>query len=123
MTAAIRAQFDRCRAWLEPAITIDNETTPDALLADLIAGRAQLWPGAASCIVTQCVLAPHGPSIHGWLGGGDLADLVSLTPGIEAFGRAMGCEWATIEGRRGWARVYGPFGYVLDGEGVLRKRL
>ena len=121
--AAIRAEFDRCRPWLEAAIEIDRETTAEALLEELLAGRAQLGPSEGACVVTQCILGPEGGSIHAWLGGGILSEMLALRPGIEAWGRAMGATWATIEGRKGWARLYVPHGYVLDGDGVLRKRL
>lgn len=122
MTAAIRAEFERCRAWLEPALIIGAENTPDELLDELLAGRAQLWPGDEGCVVTQCVLALDGPTIHAWVGGGKLQGMIALRPGIEAFGRAMGCVWATIDGRKGWDRLYGQFGYERAGE-VLRKAL
>lgn len=123
MTAAILEQFERCRSWLVSALVIDRENTPDELLDDLLAGRAQLWPSEHGVVVTQCTITPEGTAIHAWLGAGDLGELIALRPGIEAYGRAMGCIWATIEGRRGWTRLYGPFGYVRDGSGVLRKRL
>lgn len=123
MTAAIRAEFERCRTWIEAAMAIDRETTAQALLDELLAGRAQLWPSEGACVVTQCVLGPGGGSIHAWLGGGILSEMLALRPGIEAWGRVMGATWATIDGRKGWARLYGPHGYRLDEDGVLRKRL
>jgi hypothetical protein len=37
--------------------------------------------------------------------------------GVASWGRAMGAQWATINGRAGWARVLEPFGFVpRDGE-------
>lgn len=122
MTAAIRGEFERCRAWLEAALAIDAESTADELLAELLAGRAQLWPGDDGCVVTQCLLSSEGPSIHAWCGGGKLDAMVALRPGIEAWGRSMGAIFATIDSRPAWDRLYGPFGYVREG-GVLRKRL
>lgn len=123
MTAAIRSEFDRCRPWIETAISIDRETSAEALLEELLSGRAQLWPSEHACVVTQCILSPEGGSIHAWLGGGILSEMLALRPGIEAWGRVMGATWATIEGRKGWERLYGPFGYALGDDGVLRKRL
>lgn len=122
MTAALRAEFERCREWIESAIAIDRETTPGDVLADILAGRAQLWPIEGACVVTQCMLSPEGPLIHAWLGGGNLGEMIQLRAGIEAYGRAMGCQFATIQGRRGWARLYRAHGYELE-DGVLRKRL
>ena len=122
MTAALRSEFERCRAWIDAALSIDGEATPDEVLSEILAGRAQLWPGEDACVVTQCVLGPAGASIHAWAGGGTLAGMVALRPGIEAWGRSMGATWATIDGRPAWDRLYGPFGYERA-EGVLRKRL
>lgn len=123
MTAAILAEFERCRPWLVEALRIDQENTPDELLTELLTGRAMLWPAERGCIVTRCALTERGPEIHAWLGAGELRELVALRPGIEAFGRIMGCAWATINGRKGWRRLYEPFGYVAEPDGVLRKAL
>ena len=122
MSAAIRAQFARCRGWLDPALAVDGEATPEQLLEQLLAGRAMLWPGEESCVVTQCVLSPQGPSIHVWCGGGKLSEMAAMRPGIEAWGRSMGCIWITGESRKAWDRLLAPFGYVRDGD-LLRKAL
>lgn len=122
MTAALKAQFDRCWPLLEPALALDREDTRDGLLAQILAGQAQLWPGEDCAIVTQCVLNDGVGSIHAWLGGGRLCGMLALRPGIEAWGRAMGCAFATIDGRKGWERLYRPFGYEPH-EGLLRKAL
>jgi hypothetical protein len=51
-----------------------------------------------------------------------LSELVSMAPGMEAWGRQQGCDFATINGRKGWARVFGKHGWSwADGE--LRKAL
>jgi len=92
------------------------------LIADLISGAAQLWPGERSALVTQVFEAPDGPSLHVWLAGGDLGDILALKPGIEAWGRARGCLSVTIEGRRGWERLLKPDGFERVGR-ELRKRL
>lgn len=122
MTAALKAQFERHRPAIEAALAVDAEADPDTLLADILAGRAQLWPGEGAFIVTQCVLTPAGGLIHAWIGGGILAEMMAMRPGIEAWGRAMGCAEATIESRPGWDRLYGRFGYERVGD-LLRKRL
>jgi len=123
MTAAIRAEFERCRGWLEAALAHGGESSADELLGELLANRAQLWPGEACVVVTTLVLGERGGEAHAWLGGGDLGEMVGLRPGIEAWARSQGAVWTTINGRRGWARLYRPFGYRLDEGGMLRKRL
>ena len=122
MTEALDAQFRRVWPLIAPALHMEAEDTEQGLLAEILAGRAQLWPGEACAIVTQCIRSAEGGTIHAWLGGGNLREMLALRPGIEAWGRAMGCSWATIDGRKGWERLYRRFGYEPDGE-VLRKAL
>jgi len=122
MTAALRAQYERAWPHLAPALYLWAEDTREGLLGEILSGRAQLWPGEDCAIVTQCVRSEEGGSIHAWLGGGNLRGMLALRPGIEAWGRAMGCAWATIDGRRGWERLYRRFGYERDGD-LLRKVL
>lgn len=113
-------EYQRARAWLLPALEFEGD--PEAeLIAKLRAGHAQLWLGEESAMVTEVHDDSEGRSVHVWLAGGDLAEIVSLTPGIAAWGRMMGCVEATIEGRAGWARVLKPYGFA--GETILRKAL
>lgn len=73
-------------------------------------------------MVTQCVSRPDGRALHVWLAGGDLAGVLALKPGVEAWGRAQGCDFVTINGRAGWARVLRRSGFRnVDGE--LRRDL
>lgn len=124
MNPALVAQFNRLLPQIAQAIAIDREVTTGEVLDDVLAGRAQLWPGEASFLITQCVQAEDGTrAIHAWLGGGILSELAALRPGVEAFGRAMGAQFATIDGRPGWRRFYEKAGYRPDDDGVLRKAL
>ncbi len=93
-----------------------------ALLAEIQSGRAQLWAGEGGAVVTQCVTAQDGRTLHIWLAGGELAAVLALRPGIEAWARGLGCEAITIEGRAGWARVLRTHGYRSHGA-VLRRSL
>ena len=72
-------------------------------------------------MLTQLVRAPE-PHIHVWLGGGDLADLLALRPGVEAWARAHGAVAARINGRRGWTRALRRLGFAPCGD-ELRKAL
>ena len=98
------------RGWLLPALRPEDGTEPE-LLADIIAGRAVLWTGAASAMVTQIVTEASGKCIHAWLAGGDLREIIAMVPGIEAWARTSGCTHATVMGRPGWARALRPQGY------------
>lgn len=122
MSAALEAEFARHRPAIVAALAVDDEADADALLAEILAGRAQLWPAEGAFVVTQLMLTPQGPLIHAWIGGGILAEMVALRPGIEAWGRAQGAVYATIDSRPGWERLYGRFGYERV-DGILRKRL
>lgn len=96
------------------------DTTEAELLTELEANRAQLWRGDRAAMVVMLITPP--PTLHIWLAGGDLDDLLNMRGGLEAWARSQGCEQVTINGRRGWNRVLAPFGYEPDGE-ELRKAL
>ena len=113
--------WTRCRAWLLPALSPDDGSEPE-LIAEIVAGRAQLWAGEASALVTQLVAEPDGPCLHIWLGGGDLRELLALRAGLEAYARGLGCRSVTIDGRRGWSRVLRGHGYAPAG-GELKRML
>ncbi len=111
----------RCRSWLLAALepACGDEAS---LLADLASGRAHLWAGKAAALVTQCVVDDRGACLHVWLAGGDLDEILAMRPGVEAWARGRGCERVTINGRRGWTRVLGRYGYARVG-GELERRL
>lgn len=105
--------------WLRPAF---EETDEFEVIAALRAGHAQIWPGDTAAMVTQVLNCEDGRCLHVWLAGGDLAGVMALKPGVEAWGRAMGCDYVSIIGRPGWARLLRDDGFVLiDDE--LRKPL
>lgn len=116
--AALLAEWRRCRDWLVPAL---EDATEAEAIAELCCGRAQLWRGERSAMLTQLVGGPE-PFILIWLGGGDLRELLSLRPGAEAWARAQGARAARIHGRRGWARALRAAGFEPDGD-ELRKAL
>lgn len=106
--------------WRDRIATALDGDTLERVEAEIEAGRAQFWPGEGGAIITQCVANADGRFLHVWLGAGEMAELLALKPGIEAWGRAQGCEFASINGRPGWARVHRDF-EMVDGE--LRKAL
>jgi hypothetical protein len=111
----------RCRDWLLPALRPGCATEAD-LVDDLMAGRAQIWPGERSAVVTQCVVDDRGPCLHVWLAGGDLEEILAMRVGAEAWARAQGCRRMTIDGRQGWARRLRAHGFARVG-GQLERRL
>jgi hypothetical protein len=120
---ALLAEFQRCWPWLAAALRRgrDADVKPEALLALLQSNQAQLWPGERCALVTQLINTPEGRCLHVWLGGGDLKSLLDLRAGIEAWGRVQGAEFATIDGRRGWDRLFRPFGYGRAGGEVFKR--
>jgi hypothetical protein len=113
-------EWDRCRRWLLPALE-PGCASESELVEDLQAGRAQLWPGEASALVTQCVVDELGPCLHVWLAGGSLDEILAMRTGVEAWGRFHGCQRVTINGRKGWARALRRCGYAWNGEELERR--
>lgn len=110
--------------WLSNALRAgeDKHIGRADVLELLRAQKAQLWPGEGGALVTQLLETPEGRCLHVWLGGGAMRSLLDMRAGLEAWGRQQGCDYATINGRAGWDRVFRPFGYTrVDGE--LRKTL
>lgn len=110
--------WTRWRKWLLPALEDGSEAD---LLADIRAGHAQLWVGERSAMVTQVVEEASGRALHVWLAGGALADILALKPGVEAWGRARDCDYVTINGRRGWARILRSDGFAWNGQDLCKR--
>lgn len=111
----------KAREWLLPALKMGGKSEAE-LLADLATCKAQVWIGERSAFVTHLISDGEGSSIHVWLAGGSLKELLRMRPGIEAWARGLGCRFASIDGRPGWTRVLGPEGYTMAGK-ELRKTL
>lgn len=74
--------------------------------SEIANGKAQLWPGDGSAIVTKIETHPSGlKTLLYWLAGGELDALLPMTGRIEAWARKMGCTRIEIIGRRGWLRA------------------
>ena len=58
-----------------------------------------------SAILTEDVTYPQPGAV--WvlrLAGGDMDEIIAMTPGLEAAARMRGCDRVLIEGREGWQR-------------------
>ena len=74
--------------------------------AAILDGKAQLWCGRASVIVTELIAYPRLKACRIWLAGGDMAELTKeMLPDVEAWASAEGCTRMEVVGRKGWARV------------------
>lgn len=84
----------------------DDDWTLEAVIAEVEAGRAHLWPGERSAGVTS-----GGRDLRIWLAGGDLRELLRMQESVEAWARAMGFASLSIVGRPGWDRIMKARGY------------
>lgn len=99
-------ELDRCRPWIEAALEHDAGThTIDDVLAEIEAGRMQLWPAPDGCVVTEIVTYPRKRVVNICYAGGTLAQIMDMVPSIKAWAQAQGCDSATMRGRPGWLRV------------------
>lgn len=103
-------------AWslLEAALNAEDDAplwAIDDVRAELEAGNAHLWLGERSAMVTTIADFNGERIIECWLAGGDMGEILSLTPAIEDHARRVGCTQAHITGRRGWVRALAPHGY------------
>jgi hypothetical protein len=112
---------DDIKLGLTKALTLAQEgITIDDLAIMLNNGEALLWTGESAALVTTLHTSDHHRFLHVWLGCGDIKELVSFEPGISAWARARGCHYATINGRKGWSRVFKQLGFH-EADGELRK--
>jgi hypothetical protein len=119
--------FERCWPWMEASIAAaafehNGKLWPthnkQHVWERLAGGKAYLWPGEESVIVTEFYTAPTGlKSHHTWVAGGELhqslSEIVGMMPMIEDWGRQHGAHRQTGTGRRGWVKAF--TGYVEIG--------
>lgn len=112
---SFEAEWSRCRPWLMKALARGGEPQThdiDDVLAEVLTGDAQFWPGLNAAFVTQVHDFPRYRALHSWIAGGDLGEIVEdMLPEIEAWGRGRGCTRFTVIGRKGWLRVLAKYGY------------
>jgi hypothetical protein len=117
----VLAQFERCKPWLIDALEGGHHTIDD-VAREIAQQSVQFWPGRACAVVTRVHSFSTGKACQVWLAGGDMAELLSLQPGLEAWARLMGCTEVLIDGRKGWERAMKSSGYELQAIS-LRKAL
>lgn len=124
MTPALRMELSRCRPWIEAALARQPLHSFADVEAALAEGRAQLFPGERSVIVTAIEDYPNGERvIDTWLAGGDGEEIAeTMRPKVEAWAESQGCTLVTVSGRKGWERMLAPHGYDHFAT-VLAKRL
>lgn len=102
----IRANFDRCRPWIEAALEYANGThSIDDIWHGVVAGQYQFWPAEKGCFITEVIDFPQKRVFHVFLAGGELRQLRQMVDSLESFANALGCQSIMISGRTGWIRV------------------
>jgi hypothetical protein len=105
------AHWERCKGWIEDGLG-DSLLKIADIEEQLAKGEAILWPGSRCAIVSEFVTYPSGERASQVMSaGGDLDEILSMVPGMEAFARLNGCNQSTVEGRRGWEKVLKAGGY------------
>ena len=84
---------------------------PDDVARAVDEGRMQAWTAGDSLVVTEVLNYPQARALNVFLAVGNLDEVLSLLPDLEAFGREHGCEKMRMEGRKGWARVLPSHGW------------
>lgn len=116
------AHWERCKSWIAEGLG-DSLLKIADIETQLAKGEAVLWPGQKCAIVSEFVTYPSGERASQVMSaGGDLDEILSMVPGMEAFARLNGCSTSIVEGRRGWERVLKASGYAFTSI-TLRKSL
>lgn len=68
-------------------------------------GTAQLWESPGALLVTEVNVGPRLKELHFWLAAGELDAVLALADIVMDWGREIGCQVATLTGRKGWERV------------------
>ena len=101
------AEFDRLAPVIARALPYTGHAYTVDDVRDLVrTGRAFLWPGVRSAVVTQVVEYPRVKELYFFLAAGDLGEVERLYQIILAWGRAQGCTRAAFVGRAGWQRTF-----------------
>jgi hypothetical protein len=115
------SEWARCATFIAPALEHCHGNYELADVRELcLAGQMQLWPGEHCAVVTEIHRYPRRTGCNVIFGGGDLEELATLQPRIEAWAKAKGCDHITVVGRKGWVRALGQGEIVAS---ISRKEL
>lgn len=103
----VSADTEPYREYIEGALRYAEGTHDYSdIVASLLEGSLQFWPGPHSVIITEILTAPRRKFLNFFLAGGNLAELEQMYPAVEEWGRGQGCTSAMFTGRPGWARSF-----------------
>lgn len=90
----------------------DGYWTLEDLEQKIASKRAFFFPGKNAAVVGEIQVYPGGNHVMQFTWAvGDVAEVVSMEPGLIALSRMMGCNEVLIEGRMAWAKLLAPLGY------------
>lgn len=98
-------KFKECETYILDALQYSGGTHDLQDVADQIHnGQLQLWPARKTALVTQLITYPKKKSIHIFLAGGNLDEIVNMEDSVFSWAKEQGCDMLTFTGRLGWGR-------------------
>lgn len=105
-------RFTELAPQLEQALALGGGThTLEDVIEAVARDRAFAWLGERAMLVTTIEVHPRKRVLRYWLAAGDLEELLSFKPAVEAYARGMNCSQVVETGRDGWARALKGLGY------------
>lgn len=115
---------DEMNRRLGRALQIAGGTHTPADVAQAVKdGRMQAWTKGESLVVTEVLQFPQANALNVFLAVGNLDEVMSIQPRIEAFGKAHGCKVLRMEGRKGWRKVLPRYGWNEDSKVIYERAL
>lgn len=106
----LEIQWARFRPMFEEAMEGGFHSV-DALEAQILRGEAYFWPAENAAVVAKRVEYDGETTMQTLWAVGDLAEILTLEPGIAATARILGCNSVLVEGRAGWTKLLKAHGY------------
>ena len=98
-------KFKECEKYISDALEYCNGTHDLQDVADQIfKGELQLWPARETALVSQLIIYPKRKSIHIFLAGGNIDEIINMEESVFSWARSQGCDMLTFSGRIGWSR-------------------
>lgn len=98
-------KFKECEKYIKDALEYSDGTHDLQDVADQIHnGDLQLWPANQTALVTQLIEYPKRKSIHVFLAGGNIDEIVNMEDSVFSWAKEQGCDMLTFTGRLGWGR-------------------
>lgn len=105
MIAATDRTIEDFLPQIEEALAYTDTHDPVDMVQAILDGNAQLWTRGDGLVVTEIEDTPKARILRFWVAAGDMGDCLDLAEEAEEWGRSIGCERATVLGRKGWKRV------------------